>query len=72
MGKKIIRTTTKGNTNVFLQRADRNKHKLKELPALHEEAIEKIDCLECANCCKHFSPRFKTPDVKRISQDDNM
>jgi Fe-S-cluster containining protein len=51
----------------FLQRADKNKV-LKELPALHEEAFSKIDCLQCANCCKHYSPRFKTPDIKRISK----
>lgn len=41
---------------------------LKQLPGLHEEAFEKIDCLKCANCCKSYSPRFKTPDVKRISK----
>lgn len=51
----------------FLQRPKRNEV-LKQLPALHEEAFEKIDCLQCAACCKHFSPRFKTPDIKRISK----
>lgn len=51
----------------FLQRAEKNKV-LKQLPDLHEEAFEKIDCLKCANCCKNYSPRFKTPDVKRISR----
>ncbi len=51
----------------FLKRTDKNKV-LKALPALHEEAFEKIDCLKCANCCKKFSPRFKTPDIKRISR----
>jgi Fe-S-cluster containining protein len=51
----------------FLQKADKNKV-LKQLPALHEEAFEKINCLECANCCKNYSPRFKTPDIKRISK----
>ncbi len=51
----------------FLNRADKNKV-LKALPGLHEEAFEKIDCLECANCCKNYSPRFKTPDIKRIAR----
>src|SRR6476469_7426253 len=51
----------------FLERADKNKV-LKELPQLHEEAFEKVDCLQCAACCKNYSPRFKTPDVKRISK----
>lgn len=51
----------------FLQRADKNKV-LKALPDLHEEAFEKIDCLQCAACCKNYSPRFKTTDIKRISK----
>jgi uncharacterized protein len=51
----------------FLQRADKNAV-LKRLPALHAEAFEKIDCLQCAACCKNYSPRFKTPDVKRIAK----
>jgi Fe-S-cluster containining protein len=51
----------------FLQRADKNIV-LKALPALHEEAFEKINCLNCAACCKNYSPRFKTPDIKRISK----
>ncbi len=51
----------------FLQRADKNKV-LKQLPVLHEEAFERVDCLKCANCCKNYSPRFKTPDIKRISR----
>lgn len=38
------------------------------LPALHEEAFSHIDCLSCAGCCKTISPRFKTPDIKRISK----
>jgi Fe-S-cluster containining protein len=51
----------------YLQRANKNDV-LKKLPDLHEEAFSKIDCLQCANCCKHYSPRFKTPDIKRISK----
>lgn len=51
----------------FLKRANKNKT-LKALPQLHEDAFEKIDCLMCANCCKNYSPRFKTPDIKRISK----
>jgi Fe-S-cluster containining protein len=51
----------------FLQRAKKNDV-LRQLPELHDEAVSKIDCLQCANCCKNYSPRFKTPDVKRISR----
>lgn len=51
----------------LLKRGDKNKM-LKIIPCLHENAIEEINCLECANCCKNYSPRFKTPDIKRISR----
>lgn len=51
----------------YLQRADKNKV-LKQLPELHEEAFRQVDCLSCAACCKNYSPRFKTPDIKRISR----
>ena len=60
----------KGYKN-WLQRANKNKV-LKQLPDLNEEAFEQIDCLACANCCKNYSPRFKTPDIKRISKHLNM
>lgn len=55
----------------FLSRADKNKI-LRELPSLHEEAFEQVDCLSCAQCCKNYSPRFKTPDIKRISKTLSM
>jgi Fe-S-cluster containining protein len=45
-----------------------NKHVLNALPDLHEEAFAKIDCLGCAACCKTYSPRFKPPDIRRISK----
>jgi len=51
----------------FLQRANKNQV-LKLLPDLDEEAFRQVDCLQCANCCKNYSPRFKTPDIKRISK----
>jgi uncharacterized protein len=51
----------------FLARASKNEV-LKELPGLHQEAFEQIDCLKCARCCKNYSPRFKTTDIKRISK----
>lgn len=51
----------------FIDRADKRKV-LKELPDVHESAVQQVDCLKCAACCKNYSPRFKTPDVKRISK----
>ena len=51
----------------YLARADKNSI-LNRLPALHEEAITSVNCTQCANCCKSYSPRFKTPDIKRIAR----
>ncbi|WP_341835159.1 YkgJ family cysteine cluster protein [Chitinophaga pollutisoli] len=54
----------------FLQKMQTRKGKgaEKHLPELHDEAFAQIDCLQCAGCCKTISPRFKTPDIKRISK----
>ncbi len=51
----------------FLNRADKNKV-LKKLPVLNDEAFNNVNCLDCAACCKNYSPRFKTPDLKRIAK----
>ena len=51
----------------FLKKADK-KLILKNQQELHEQATNAVDCLQCANCCKGYSPRFKTPDIKRISK----
>lgn len=55
----------------LLEKTDKNKI-LRLLPDLHDEAVAKIDCLTCAACCKNYSPRFKTPDIKRISKYLNL
>jgi uncharacterized protein len=55
----------------YLQRADKKKV-LRALPDLHEQAFEQINCLDCGNCCRNHSPRFKMPDIKRISKSMNM
>jgi len=41
---------------------------IRELAVWHKEAFDKIDCLDCAACCKNHSPRFKAPDIKRIAK----
>lgn len=50
-----------------LQKVDKKKV-IPLLPDMHDRAFEKIDCLDCAACCKNYSPRFKPPDIKRISK----
>ena len=35
---------------------------------LHDEVFEKIDCLQCGNCCKTTKPLLKEDDIKEISK----
>ncbi|MEC5158470.1 YkgJ family cysteine cluster protein [Chryseobacterium sp. MP_3.2] len=34
----------------------------------HAEVFQKIDCLQCANCCKTTGPLFTEKDIERISK----
>ncbi len=34
----------------------------------HEQEFKKMDCLNCANCCKTTSPIFRDADIRRISK----
>lgn len=51
----------------FLQQANRSEV-IRQLPDLHEQAFSAVNCLDCAACCKNYSPRFKVPDIRRISR----
>lgn len=35
--------------------------------ALHEAVFDKINCLDCANCCRTLGPRITDTDVQRIA-----
>lgn len=39
----------------------------KQFQVQHDIAFEKIDCLDCANCCKTTSPIFYDKDVDRMA-----
>lgn len=34
---------------------------------IHDDTFEKIDCLNCANCCKTTGPLFTERDIERIA-----
>ncbi len=42
----------------FLTKANKNAV-LKEIPELHDQAFAKMNCLDCARCCKNYSPGLK-------------
>jgi uncharacterized protein len=53
----------------FFKRLSRvDKRKLDDIVHfLHDEVFDKIDCLECANCCRTLGPRITNADVSRIA-----
>lgn len=59
----------KKSTKKFFQKLAKQKPKGLDstVHQLHDETFEKIDCLECANCCKTTSPIFTDRDINRIS-----
>lgn len=65
-----LKKQVKEKQKIFAQvlKKANNQKIIKRLPALHEKVFEKIDCLDCANCCKNYSPRFRLPDIKRIAK----
>jgi Fe-S-cluster containining protein len=55
---------------VFLKRVIKKKPRNLDdkFQDAHEKAFEKIDCMDCGNCCKTTSPIFRDIDVKRIAK----
>ncbi len=39
---------------------------------LNDEAFEKIDCLQCANCCSGTGPLLKDKDIDRLAAATKM
>lgn len=35
---------------------------------IHNEVFQKIDCTQCANCCKTLGPLFTEADIERIAK----
>ncbi|MBJ6746376.1 YkgJ family cysteine cluster protein [Streptococcus sp. 121] len=39
---------------------------------IHAEVFEEIDCIQCANCCRHLGPLLTEADITRISKTFRM
>lgn len=56
----------------FLAYHKKNKKRLVKMDAivhqLHLEISEKIDCLQCASCCRSLGPAIYDKDIERISK----
>lgn len=57
---------------VFLQYYKKNKSRLDKMDSivheLHEKAFEKINCLDCANCCRTLGPAVTDKDIDKIAK----
>ncbi|HHH52221.1 MAG TPA: YkgJ family cysteine cluster protein [Bacteroidetes bacterium] len=59
----------KENNRFFNQlKTKKSKYLNNEINRLHTEVFEKINCLECANCCKTIPPIITNRDITRISK----
>ncbi|WP_066629773.1 YkgJ family cysteine cluster protein [Labilibacter marinus] len=67
--KELADNKAKEN-KAFVTRLRKKKPKTLDNSAYnaHVEAFEKIDCLECANCCKSISPIVIDRDIDRIAK----
>jgi Fe-S-cluster containining protein len=60
--KKKVKSKLDGLSSLSSNKVDNQLHKL------HDEVFQKIDCLQCANCCKTTSPIFEQKDIDRIAK----
>ena len=67
---KNIASDRKRDNSVLFRKLKRKKPPDLDLTVkrLHRQVFEKIDCLECANCCKTISPILIDKDIQRISK----
>ncbi len=60
----------------FKQYHKKNLKQLKkmdcEIHQLHDIYTEKIDCLQCGNCCRTLGPRITDNDIRKMAKGLNM
>ncbi len=57
------------NKKLITKLSKLNDKKLKALTIdLHEKVFKKVDCLDCANCCKSIPPIINETDARRIAK----
>ena len=67
--KELAENKAKEN-KAFVTRLRKKKPKSLDNSVLeaHADAFERVDCLECANCCKSISPIVIDRDIDRIAK----
>jgi Fe-S-cluster containining protein len=66
---EIARLKENQNRKFFMRLKARIPKDLDEtVRELHDNAFRQINCLDCANCCKHLGPRVVDRDIERLSK----
>jgi len=67
-----LRIMAEKSEPLFLQYYKKNKKRLTKMDVvvqqLHEEFSEKIDCLQCAGCCRTLGPAIYDKDIERMAK----
>ncbi len=67
--KQLAAQDKAANKAFFKKLSKKQKQKLdNKVHALHYEAFERINCLDCANCCKTLGPRLTDRDIEKLSK----
>lgn len=64
------KTEVKAQNKKLMRRLSKSKDKKlnKRVDELHDTVFEKVDCLECANCCTSIPPLLNETDVRRAAK----
>lgn len=67
---KVQTDKSKAETNSLVKKLKTKKPKNLDdvVQGLHDEAFEKFNCLDCANCCKTIGPRLIDKDIERLAK----
>lgn len=67
---KKMTDTDRKTTDAWIRRTKkRNPKNLDDVVhALHREAFDSFNCLDCANCCKTIGPRLTGKDIDRLAK----
>jgi uncharacterized protein len=70
----LLSTSILAQNKKFLQVAMRlNEKKINQkAEEIHDSVFSKVDCLQCANCCKSIPPILNETDANRISRQLRM
>ena len=66
---KILASGAEASFKDFFKKNKKKLEKIdQEIHYLHEQAMQKADCLQCANCCKSLGPAIYDKDIERMAK----